>query len=154
MNTHVKHFASHHWYDENRLLHRDADLPAVVRTDGTKEWFQHGERHRDNDLPAVERPDGSKEWYQHDKLHRDNDLPAIEYPSGSKEWFQHGKRHRDNGPAIERSDGTKEWYRYGRKMTKEEARITILEEHLVAVIDQISKLKEELVAAKSPLFKQ
>jgi len=47
-----------------------------------------GKLHRD-DGPAIIRADGSEEWYQHDKLHRD-DGPAIIRADGSGEWYQHG----------------------------------------------------------------
>jgi hypothetical protein len=30
---------------------------------GSQFWFKNGERHRDNDLPAIIYSDGSKEWY-------------------------------------------------------------------------------------------
>src|SRR5690349_12346430 len=33
-------------------LHRDNDLPAVIKANGTQKWYTRGQLHRDNDLPA------------------------------------------------------------------------------------------------------
>jgi hypothetical protein len=51
------------WKDKDGRLHRD-DGPAVIKPDGTQEWYQHDERHRD-DGPAWIWPDGRQLWYQH-----------------------------------------------------------------------------------------
>ncbi len=74
-----------------KQLHRDNDLPAIICTSGTQEWYQYGKLHRDNDLPTIICTDGAQYWYQHDELHRDNDLPAIIYANGMQCWYQHGK---------------------------------------------------------------
>src|SRR5271154_5749825 len=37
----------------NGLRHRDNDQPAIIRRDGTKEWYYNGQHHRDNDQPAI-----------------------------------------------------------------------------------------------------
>jgi hypothetical protein len=79
-----------------------------VYDDGTKKWYQKGERHR-LDGPAIEFSDGTKEWYQNGKRHR-LDGPACEWSDGDKHWCQNGKLHRLDGPALEYSDGTKSWY--------------------------------------------
>ena len=50
-------------YRCNRVIHRDNDQPAVIRANGTKFWYQHGNLHRDNDQPAVIYADGYKAWY-------------------------------------------------------------------------------------------
>ncbi len=71
--------------------HRDNDLPAIIRADGTQYWCQHDELHRDNNLPAITRTDGTQEWYYHNKLHRDNGLPAVICSDGTQEWYQYGK---------------------------------------------------------------
>ena len=98
------------WYNTDRQLHRDGDLPAFESPSGAKEWYQNGKRHRDNG-PAIEYADGSKFWYQNDKRHRDGDLPAVEYSNGTKFWYQNDKRHRDGGlPAVEGVNGIKEWW--------------------------------------------
>ena len=79
-----------------------------VDSDGTKDWYLHGELHRE-DGPAVERSDGSKFWYLNGKRHRE-DGPAIEYPNGEKQWYLNGKLHREDGPAVEYAGGTKRWF--------------------------------------------
>ena len=66
-----------------------------VDTNGTKHWYQNGERHRING-------------------------PAIEYPNGSKHWYQNGQHHRIDGPAIELPDGTKRWYLNGKEVTQQD----------------------------------
>ena len=54
--------------------------------------------HRDNDLPAEIRKDGTQKWFKDGKLHRDNDLPAIIWADGDQEWWVNGEQynpHRD-----------------------------------------------------------
>jgi hypothetical protein len=77
-------------FKKNGQIHRDNDLPAVVRGNGTKQWLQNNLLHRDNDLPAIICTSGAKHWYQNNRLHRDNDLPAIIYADGEKNWYQNG----------------------------------------------------------------
>ena len=50
-------------------------------------------------LPAIIYSNGTKEWYKSDFLHR-VDGPAIQYTNGDKEYWFQGKRHRDDGPAV------------------------------------------------------
>jgi hypothetical protein len=103
------------WY-QNGKLHRDGDMPAVIRTNGEQQWFQNGKRHRDHDLPAIIYTCGTQKWYQNDKLHRDNDLPAEMYASGTQKWYQNDKLQRDNDlPAIVHEDGSKEWFQNGKR---------------------------------------
>ena len=110
------------WFKDG-MLHRDFDLPAVVRADGDQEWFRAGTRHRDGDMPAVVRANGHREWFSDGKRHRDGDMPAIMnmnsthqewyaddilyrgdflmWPDGcSIKWFKDGMKHRDVGPAC------------------------------------------------------
>ena len=35
----------------------------LVHEDGTQRWFRNGELHREGDLPAVIRADGSQRWF-------------------------------------------------------------------------------------------
>jgi hypothetical protein len=42
----------------------------------SEEWYVHGIRHRDNDLPAINRSNGHKEWYEHGKK-----IPNPKYKS-------------------------------------------------------------------------
>jgi hypothetical protein len=51
------------WSDENGQLHRERDLPAVIRPNGTKEWYKHGKRHRSNG-PAIIDAKGEGRWYK------------------------------------------------------------------------------------------
>lgn len=55
----VDHHGTRSYYNAAGLLHRE-DGPAIVRVDGTVEWWFNGELHRDVG-PAVERSDGTKE---------------------------------------------------------------------------------------------
>jgi len=81
-----------YWRNVDNFLHREGDLPAIERADGTKEWWKKGIRHRDGGLPAVEYVDGSKSWWVNGLRHRDDDLPAVECPNGHKEWWIKGER--------------------------------------------------------------
>ena len=47
--------------NQQGLLHR-IHGPAVIYSDGTKEWYQQGRLHRE-DGPAVELINGTIEWY-------------------------------------------------------------------------------------------
>jgi hypothetical protein len=47
---------------ENDQVHRN-DGPALIKADGTEMWFCHGRIHRDDGLPAVIKPDGTREYY-------------------------------------------------------------------------------------------
>lgn len=110
LKTHEVYTHYQAWF-QNGKLHRDGDMPAVIRTNGTQIWYRNEKIHRDNDLPAEMYANGTQKWYQNGKLHRDNDLPAIIRSDGNKEWYQNGLKHRDNDlPAIIRSDGSKEWW--------------------------------------------
>ena len=46
-------------YQENGLLHSHReDGPAVIHSNGIKEWYLNGKQHRE-DGPALEYPDGT-----------------------------------------------------------------------------------------------
>lgn len=60
-------------------FHRDDDLPAVIREDGTKEWWYKGKRHRDYEDHELNEADSDRIGY------------AIEYPNGDGEWWLKGK---------------------------------------------------------------
>ena len=61
---------------------------------GTQRFYnEKGQLHRDNDLPAIIRVSGTQLWYQNDKLHRDNDMPAIVRANGNKHWYKNGIRY-------------------------------------------------------------
>lgn len=55
-------------HKENGVLHR-LDGPAVIRKDGTKEWWVNGEHHREG-APAVVGPNGHEEWWHRGRMHR------------------------------------------------------------------------------------
>lgn len=74
----------------NAQLHNDADLPAVIKKDGSKIWYKNGKKHRDNDLPALIWFNGIQLWYQNGQLYRDNDMPAVIYSNGEKEYWEKG----------------------------------------------------------------
>jgi len=100
------------WY-KNGVLHRDADLPAVILLDGTRKWYVRGKISRLNALPAVLKSNGKQTWYHDNVKHRDGDLPAV--ISAEKEvWYQHGSIHRGGDlPAIVYTTGDKAWYKRG-----------------------------------------
>jgi len=78
------------WRNKKDQIHRDNDLPAIIRANGTQLWYKKGKWHRDNDKPAVIHADGTQEWYKKGQLHRDNDLPAIICANGDQEWYKEG----------------------------------------------------------------
>ena len=102
------------WFQEKKIkLHLLQDYKEL--SDGTQCWYLNGKRHRDHDLPAEIRKNGSLYWYQNGLLHRDNVKPAAIWSKGTKIWCQHGKIHRDfNQPAIIHFDGTQYWYQFGK----------------------------------------
>lgn len=73
------------WYNTDNQLHR-TNGPAVVTPDGDLLYYQNGCLHRENDLPAVERDDGTRKWFYHGIPHRLTG-PAIIYPDGRKQYF-------------------------------------------------------------------
>ena len=91
-----------------------------VDDDGTY-WFAGtgAERklHR-ADGPAIEYNDGSRDWYQNGQRHRAGG-PAVEYSDGYRAWYQNGLRHRLDGPAVEDADGTKEYWLNDVQYTEE-----------------------------------
>lgn len=92
-------------------LHRGGDEPAVVRTDGLKEWWFKGQRHREGDRPAYIDADGNKRWYRRGRLCRDGDQPAVINADGGQEWYKNGLIHRDGDkPAIIHANGDQFWY--------------------------------------------
>jgi len=92
-------------------LHRE-DGPALIFSNGRKEWRINGKRHRTNG-PAIEWEFGRKDWLINGKLHR-LDGPAVEWNDGSKEWYVNSKLHRLDGPAIEWNDGEREYWINGK----------------------------------------
>ena len=58
------------WYLANKL-HKEGDLPAVIRVSGTQEWYFNGLRHRESDQPAVVFANCRLEWWFNNKCHRE-----------------------------------------------------------------------------------
>ena len=69
--------------------------------------------------PAVVYSNGGREWYQNGQRHR-MDGPAVERVDGSRAWFRNGQRHRIDGPSIEYSDGYRAWHINGYGLTEAE----------------------------------
>jgi hypothetical protein len=65
-------------------IHREDDLPAVIRADGTKMWWKWV-GYIVNLENTVEYPSGRQEWWiggekSEYQLHREDDLPAVIEP--------------------------------------------------------------------------
>lgn len=113
-------FTWEQWYDSNirdRLRIHYENGPAVIYSDGRKEWWINNQLHR-TDGPAVIRSNGKRLWFQNGQLHRP-DGPAIEYTNGYYEWYLNGKLHRTDGPAMMIDpNGTEEWCTNGQILDK------------------------------------
>ncbi len=101
MNGHIK------CCDKNGQLHNE-NGPALIRPDGSTEWWWHGLRHRE-DGPAREDSSGTKEWYMNNQNHRVGG-PAVVKSGGDTFWYFEGKLHREDGPAVVMVDGSRKWY--------------------------------------------
>lgn len=104
------------WYNENKIIHRDNDLPAKIyyknKTIVKQIWYQNGYKHRDIDLPAEIYDYKDKiykeVWYRNGIRHRDGDLPAytkiVMFPTDHisfYKWYKNGMLHRyDDKPAV------------------------------------------------------
>lgn len=110
-------------YLSPRFHPEDVRKPSFIASDGRREWQDDDEMlHRGNDRPAVIDPDGSLEWLVHGEYHRDGDEPAVILADGTRWWFKNGLRHRDGDrPAIINSDGTREWWTRGVPVRKDES---------------------------------
>ena len=119
MKPFIDKLGTRRWYNNNDLLHRDNDLPAVITANGSQHWFINGKRHRDNDLPAIIYADGRQHWYINGEIHRDNDLPAVITENGNQEWYNNGVLHRLYKPAIINANGTQYWCINEKNITDE-----------------------------------
>ena len=83
---------------------------------------------------------GTKEWFFHGQFHRENG-PAVEYSDGTKCWCINGQYHREDGPAFEFSSGTKYWFIKGKKYSFDEYLRLIpkegVEKLLMEIIDYV-----------------
>jgi hypothetical protein len=82
-----------YYLDENGKFHQDNNEPALVMSDGTKNWYKHGTQHRDVG-PAVTWSDGDYLYYKDDEVHRE-DGPAMEI-NGRKSWHLHNSHISDD----------------------------------------------------------
>lgn len=111
------------WY-KNGKLHRDNDLPAIIRARGGQVWYNHGNIHCKDDLPAIIDADGDQYWYKNGKLHREDDKPSVIHSNGDQQWYKHGNLHRDDDqPAIVCADGEKHWYKNGERYRDHDFRL-------------------------------
>ena len=78
------------WKDEDRLLHRDGDEPAIIAASGAKFWYKHGKLTRDGN-PAYKHMDGSYMWYENDVLHRLTGNATYCAITGISRWFIAGE---------------------------------------------------------------
>lgn len=100
-------------YFLNGVAHR-VDGPAVIKADGTKEWWQYGNYYRENNQPVVERSNGEQEWREYSELHREDGPAVININTGVKQYYQNGLLHRVGGPAIENPNrGVAHYYQNG-----------------------------------------
>ena len=76
-----------YWKNAQGQYHRDFG-PAIVRADGTQEWWRNGKRHREDGPAYVS--GGIQSWWRNDKRHRE-DGPALVWPDGTGEWWIDGK---------------------------------------------------------------
>ena len=69
-----------------------APQPKPITTElGVVEYRNAGGKLPREEGPAVVRPDGTKQWYRDGKRHRE-DGPAIVFPDGTEEWYRNGVR--------------------------------------------------------------
>ena len=102
--------------NDQTVINRSDDLPAIVRANGDLEWISNGLRHRDFDKPAIEYANGNKMWYKYGLTHRDLDRPASESVDGRRVWYKENKMHRDDDkPAYMSSYGNMTWYKEGKQ---------------------------------------
>lgn len=82
-------YGNKHCYNEYNEYHNEYG-PAVIDSDGCKEWWVNGLRHR-KDGPAVEYLNGDYEYWQQGIPHR-LDGPAMLYYPQCIQWFICGER--------------------------------------------------------------
>jgi hypothetical protein len=77
-------------YFVDGVRHRSEERPAIININGSRAYFENGQPHRLNG-PAIICSNGQKEWWQYGVLHRPIDEgPAIIYSSGNAEWWLQG----------------------------------------------------------------
>jgi hypothetical protein len=139
------------YYNEKGQLHR-IDGPAVEYVDGEKQWWVNGKLHRDGDLPAVIKYEDGKlsyeGWFENGLEHRIGSPSSIFYTDGIKPntfWRVNGENHRDGDlPAVERySDYIFEWWING-KFHRETGPASCLIDEDGNVLDKCWYLNDEI----------
>ena len=85
------------FYIKQNRLHRDSDLPALIRDNSVTEWFVNGIRHRDDNKPAIIRNYGLCEYFIHGIRQsspvKTNQLESEDYKSFEKIKLEEKKRY-------------------------------------------------------------
>lgn len=63
---------------------------SLINRNGVVTYYKNGHLHRDNDLPAMIRGNGYRLWAKNGMIHREKG-PAIIYPDGDKKWMKFDK---------------------------------------------------------------
>lgn len=104
-------------FNNSKILHKE-DGPAVIWSDGSKEYFINGFLHNENGPAIVEYNKNfiRNQWYLDGVIHRE-DGPAVEHLNSNgtsyQEYYRNGKLHREDGPAVIHPSGTLLWYNNG-----------------------------------------
>jgi hypothetical protein len=80
MPNQVNHHGNQCWYNEQGF-HREDDLPALIRPNGTKIWYINGKIHRENG-PAVIRLNGNNKYYLNDIEYTEDTYRTIQFFNG------------------------------------------------------------------------
>lgn len=80
------------WTNEDGLLHRDGDEPAMIEDNGCKYWYKNGYLHRD-DGPAWTHPNGSFIWYCNNVVHRLTGKATYFTHTGASVWVIAGEEY-------------------------------------------------------------
>lgn len=94
-------------------------IKEIYYSDGSITYSTEKGYHNVDDKPAVIHSNGDKEWWQDGKRHRIGG-PAVLLNSGFKSWWVDGNRHRVDGPAIIDKHGIEEWYYNGNHFPSKE----------------------------------
>jgi len=96
----INEYGAKIWYDENHNIHRDNDKPAIIYSNGTMDWYQHGKQYR---------PPGNK--------------PSTITNTGMRVYTDSmGRLHREDGPAVITDSGKKYYYHHDQQVLMSVAR--------------------------------
>lgn len=101
----------HYKTDSYPIKYHNLYGPAIIRLNGTKEWWVDGIRNHPTyfDYPTIVCLNGDKMWHYNNKLHRIIG-PAVIKTDGIQEWYFNGLLHNSCGPAITYPNGIEIWY--------------------------------------------